>query len=83
MTYKTITLSLPAYERLRAWKRPGQSFSDVVMAKLPDEGPPTVAEVVSAYRADDRPKPTDDDVAWLDSYDVPEEMDGVDGAITK
>ncbi len=35
---KTITLSDAAYERLRAWKTGGESFSQVVLRVVPKRG---------------------------------------------
>jgi predicted CopG family antitoxin len=35
MSYKTISLSIPVYERLKKLKQPGESFSDVLWRELP------------------------------------------------
>jgi hypothetical protein len=36
MAFKTITISVTAYERLKKLKEPGESFSEVVLRELPD-----------------------------------------------
>jgi hypothetical protein len=51
MARKTITLELDAYERLRAAKRPSESFSDAVrraIAIFPDL-PPTGADLAAYF----------------------------------
>jgi hypothetical protein len=51
MATKTITLELDAYEHLRAAKRPGESFSEVVRRAVFSETPPTGAELRAWFRA--------------------------------
>jgi Putative antitoxin len=48
---KTITLEIDAYEHLRAAKRPGESFSEVVRRALFKDVPPTGDELRSWFRA--------------------------------
>ena len=36
MAFKTITIQVPAYERLKKLKLPGDSFTDVLLRELPD-----------------------------------------------
>ena len=40
MGFKTISLSDPAYRKLRSEKRPGESFSDVIERLLSTKQPP-------------------------------------------
>ena len=51
MATKTITLELDAYERLRASKRPGESFSEVVRRAIFPDAPPTGSRLREWYRA--------------------------------
>lgn len=71
MATKTITLEIDAYERLRAAKRHGESFSQVVRrAVFPDE-PPTGAQLLDLYRSR-RPRVSDrylESVAEAVEYD--------------
>ncbi len=46
---KTITLSEAAYERLRAWKAVGESFSQVVLRVVPKRG--TFGDLNESFRA--------------------------------
>lgn len=48
---RTITLELDAYERLRASKRPGESFSEVVRRAVFPETPPIGKELLEYYRS--------------------------------
>ena len=45
---KTITLSEAAYERLKAWKAGGDSFSQVVLRMVPKRG--TFGDLEDAFR---------------------------------
>jgi predicted CopG family antitoxin len=46
---KTITLSDPAYERLRAWKTGRDSFSQVVLRVVPKRG--TFGDLNESFKA--------------------------------
>lgn len=46
---KTITLSDAAYERLRAWKTGGDSFSQVVLRVVPKRG--TFGDLNESFKA--------------------------------
>ena len=46
---KTITLSDAAYERLRAWKTGGESFSQVVLRVVPKRG--TFGDLNESFKA--------------------------------
>jgi predicted CopG family antitoxin len=46
---KTITLSEAAYERLRAWKGGGESFSQVVLRVVPKRG--TFGDLNESFKA--------------------------------
>jgi len=46
---KTITLNEAAYERLKAWKTGGDSFSQVVLRMVPKRG--TFGDLEDAFRA--------------------------------
>jgi hypothetical protein len=51
MATKTISLELDAYEKLRAAKKPGESFSEVVRrAQFPAEAP-SGAQLLAYFRA--------------------------------
>jgi hypothetical protein len=50
MATKTITLELDAYEKLRAAKKHGESFSEVVRRAVFPEGPVTAADVMTRIR---------------------------------
>lgn len=47
MPHKTITISLEAYEALRRLKRPGESFSDVILRLA--RGQPELSELAGAW----------------------------------
>ena len=51
MATKTITLELDAYERLRASKRPGESFSGVVRRAIFPDSPSSGADLSAYFRA--------------------------------
>jgi predicted CopG family antitoxin len=46
---KTITLSDAAYERLKAWKSGGESFSQVVLRVVPKRG--TFGDLNESFKA--------------------------------
>jgi hypothetical protein len=49
MAFKTITLSVSAYERLKKLKEPGESFSEVVLRELP-EPCDTCGEILDSFK---------------------------------
>ena len=51
MATKTITLELDAYEKLRAAKKNGESFSEVVRRATFSDAPLTVADLLAYYRS--------------------------------
>ena len=60
---KTISLSNPAYERLRSWKRTSkESFSEVVLRVVPKRG--TLADL--AAQIDKLPPLTDEQVQTME-----------------
>ena len=73
MATKTITLELDAYERLRASKRPGESFSEVVRRAVFPDAPPTGASLQAWFRAGGSGAPLDylDQVEKADRGDQP------------
>jgi len=52
MATKTITLELDAYEKLRAAKQAGESFSSVVRRALIPGRPRSGAEVLAYFRSE-------------------------------
>jgi len=50
MATKTISLELDAYEKLRARKRAGESFSEVVRRAEFRDAPPTGGELLEYFR---------------------------------
>lgn len=76
--YKTITLTQDAYERLKSRKTHGDSFSDVVLRDLRPETPGVpAAAFLRMIEAGTYPvgPVADEDVAWLDTYDLPAEIE--------
>lgn len=55
MSHVTITLSTPAYDRLKKFKAPGKSFSDVILEELP-EICATGGELLNALEKADFPR---------------------------
>lgn len=55
MAFKTITISVPAYERLKKLKEPGESFSEVVLRELP-EPYDTCGEILDSFKLRPSPK---------------------------
>lgn len=51
-----ITLTKPAYERLKKLKEPGESFSQMVMRELPEKCD-TLGEILDYYSKHGVPKP--------------------------
>ena len=51
MATKTISLELDAYERLRAFKRQGESFSEVVRRAIFPAAPTSGADLLAYFRA--------------------------------
>lgn len=50
MATKTIALEVDAYERLRAFKRPGESFTEVVRRATFADSPPRGADLLKCFR---------------------------------
>ncbi len=50
MATKTISLELDAYERLRASKRPGESFSGVVRRAVFPDSPPSGSDLLAYFQ---------------------------------
>jgi predicted CopG family antitoxin len=51
MATKTISLELDAYEKLRARKQPGESFSDVVRRSRFEDAAPTGRALLDFFRS--------------------------------
>lgn len=49
MAFKTITISVTAYERLKKLKEPGESFSEVVLRELP-EPCDTCGDILASFK---------------------------------
>mgnify|MGYP006268327333 CR=1 FL=1 len=52
MKGKTITLDAAAYRKLKTWKRPGETFSSVVLRTEIREGAPTGEELLEWAESD-------------------------------
>jgi predicted CopG family antitoxin len=50
MASTNITLNEAAYERLKNWKNPGDSFSDVVLRELPEPPAKTAGELLERLK---------------------------------
>lgn len=55
MAFKTITLSVTAYERLKKLKGPGESFSEVVLREL-SEPCDTCGEILESFKRQPVPR---------------------------
>jgi len=71
MATKTISLELDAYEKLRAAKKPGESFSEVIRRAV-IEDPPLTARSLRDYLASGGSGVPD---AYLDAVDLSDESD--------
>lgn len=65
MATKTISLEIDAYEKLKASKRPGESFSNVVRRAMFPECSPTGANLLD-WMSREGPRATD---AYLDAVE--------------
>ena len=73
MTTRNISLRLEAYERLRRARKPGESFSDVVMRARWNDQAITAGELLSRRRSAGPRLPDDvlDRIEALKSADLP------------
>lgn len=71
MATKTISLELDAYERLKASKRPGESFSEVVRRAVFPKSPPTGEDLLAYFRSGGSGVPK----AYLDAVEKADEND--------